>query len=91
MKKLGFGNVYNLVGGTLLWEEEGLPFAKGGQSAGFTFCPIFISIVAYKKIKTFLKNGRKSLTAAMAEARIGLGKLRAMPTRLIRPLSGCCK
>jgi rhodanese-related sulfurtransferase len=54
MKKLGFSNVYNLVGGTLLWEEEDLPFAAGGQSAGFTFCPIFISIVTYKKMKKLL-------------------------------------
>jgi len=91
MRKLGFGNVYNLVGGTLLWEEEGLPFAKGGQSAGFTFCPIFISILAFKKMKKLLENGRQSFTAAIVESRIGLEKVRAMSTRIIRPLSGCCK
>jgi len=91
MKKLGFSNVYNLVGGTLLWEEEDLPFAAGGQSAGFTFCPIFISIVTYKKMKKFLKNGRQSFSDAMAEARIALEKVRAASCRIIRPWSGCCK
>ena len=28
MQQFGFRIVYNVVGGTLLWEEEGLPFAS---------------------------------------------------------------
>ena len=52
MQQFGFQTVYNIVGGTLLWEEEGLPFASdtGGVNK-FSFCPIFISIVTFKKIK----------------------------------------
>ncbi|MBW2565122.1 MAG: rhodanese-like domain-containing protein [Deltaproteobacteria bacterium] len=48
MLRHGFEKVYNIVGGTLLWEEEGLPFAS--------FCPFFISIVTFKKIKKVLHN-----------------------------------
>jgi rhodanese-related sulfurtransferase len=52
MVRLGFQKVYNITGGTLLWEEEGLPFASGIEGANkFSFCPFFISIVAAKKIK----------------------------------------
>ena len=39
MKKVGFKEVYNIVGGTLLWEEEGLPFASGLEGPSkFAFC-----------------------------------------------------
>lgn len=52
MGQFGFQNVYNITGGTLLWEEEELPFATGTDgSSRFSFCPFFISIVAFKKIK----------------------------------------
>jgi len=58
MQQFGFRTVYNVVGGTLLWEEEGLPFASGTEGANkFSFCPFFISIVTFKKIKKFLHNG----------------------------------
>ena len=57
MQKLGFRTVYNIVGGTLLWEEEGLPFAAGTEGVNrFSFCPFFISIVTFKKIKKVLHN-----------------------------------
>ena len=52
MVRLGFQKVYNITGGTLLWEEEGLPFASGIEGVNrFSFCPFFISIVAFRKIK----------------------------------------
>ena len=52
MVGLGFRKVYNMTGGTLLWEEAGLPFASGiAGSNKFSFCPFFISIVAFKKMK----------------------------------------
>ena len=52
MLKMGFRTVYNIVGGTLLWEEEELPFASGTDGVNkFTFCPFFMSIVTFKKIK----------------------------------------
>jgi rhodanese-related sulfurtransferase len=57
MQQLGFRTVYNIVGGTLLWEEEGLPFASGTEGVNkFSFCPFFISIVTFKKIKKVLHN-----------------------------------
>ena len=57
MQQLGFRTVYNIVGGTLLWEEEGLPFASGTDGVNkFSFCPFFISIVTFKKIKKVLLN-----------------------------------
>ena len=55
MKQFGFRTVYNVVGGTLLWEEERLPFASGTEGVNkFSFCPFFISILAFKKVKKFL-------------------------------------
>jgi rhodanese-related sulfurtransferase len=57
MKQFGFQTVYNVIGGTLLWEEEGLPFASGTDGVNkFSFCPFFISITAFKKIKKILHN-----------------------------------
>jgi rhodanese-related sulfurtransferase len=57
MQQLGFRTVYNIVGGTLLWEKEGLPFASGTEGVNkFSFCPFFISIVTFKKIKKVLHN-----------------------------------
>lgn len=56
MRQFGFHSVYNIKGGTLLWEEEGLPFAsKTGRMNVFCFCPIFISIAAFRKMKKILK------------------------------------
>ena len=56
MKHAGFQTVYNLVGGTLLWEEERLPFASGTEGKNkFSFCPFLISILAIKKTKRFLQ------------------------------------
>ena len=57
MRQFGFETVYNITGGTLLWEEEGLPFASGTDGVNkFSFCPFFISIVTFKKIKKVLHN-----------------------------------
>ena len=55
MQRLGFRKVYNIVGGKLLWKEEGLPFASGTEGVNkFSFCPFFISIITFKKIKNVL-------------------------------------
>ena len=52
MKKLGFRKVYNIVGGTLLWAEDKLPFAPGLEpSSGFSWCPFANSIILWKKLK----------------------------------------
>ena len=57
MHQLGFRTVYNIIGGTLLWEEEGLPFASGTEGVNkFSFCPFFISIITFKKIKKVMHN-----------------------------------
>ena len=56
MKQFGFQKVYNIIGGTLLWEEKGLPFASGKDGVNkFSFCPFFISIITFKKIKKVLQ------------------------------------
>jgi rhodanese-related sulfurtransferase len=58
MQQFGFRTVYNVVGGTLLWEEEGLPFASGTEGVNkFSFCPFFIAIVTFKRIKKVLHSG----------------------------------
>ena len=63
MQQLEFRTVYNVVGGTLLWEEEGLPFASGTEGVNkFSFCPFFISIVTFKKIKKILHNVSSRIT-----------------------------
>jgi len=57
MKRLRFKKVYNVTGGTLLWEDEGLPFAPGTEGMNtFPFCPFLISIRTFKKIKKILHN-----------------------------------
>ncbi len=63
MQQLGFQTVYNITGGTLLWEEEGLPFASGTNGVNkFSFCPFFILIVTLKKVKKILYNVPSRIT-----------------------------
>jgi len=63
MQRLGFRKVYNIVGGTLLWKEEGLPFASGTEGVNkFSFCPFSISIMTFKKIKKILHNVSSHIT-----------------------------
>jgi len=62
MKKLGFKHVYNIVGGTLLWEEEGLPFALGLENPSRSaLCPVFMSIIAVKSVRRLFQSGYRSL------------------------------
>lgn len=57
MHQLCFRTVYNIIGGTLLWEEEGLPFAPETDGVNrFSFCPFFITIITVKKIKEVLRS-----------------------------------
>ena len=52
MQRLGFQKIYSIIGGTILWEEEGLPVAAGTSRANkFSFCPFFVTIVTLKKVK----------------------------------------
>ncbi len=63
MQRLGFRKVYNIVGGTLLWKEEGLPFASETEGVNkFSFCPFIISIMTFKKIKKILQNVSSHIT-----------------------------
>ncbi len=56
MKKAGFKRVFNLVGGTLLWEDYEYPFAKGADTVtGFTVCPVTNSQLMMKRMKAFFK------------------------------------
>lgn len=62
MKKLGFYKTYNLVGGTLLWEDYEYPFAKdAGEKHGFSICPVLNSMLVIKKIKALLKTKYKTI------------------------------
>jgi len=58
MKLLGFRRVYNLVGGTLLWEEEGLPFATGTSGTNkLSLCPFFFFVLIKKRVRQLLTSG----------------------------------
>jgi rhodanese-related sulfurtransferase len=58
MKKIGFREIYNIVGGTILWEEEGLPFASGMESSSrFALCPISILLTLMIRLKKFFQKG----------------------------------
>jgi len=69
MKKVGFRKVYNLTGGTLLWEEEGLPFASGVQGRQLSFCPIFLTIILIRKIKKVLQAGYRLVSNAAVQCK----------------------
>jgi len=57
MLHLGFQTVYNVIGGTFLWEEEGFPFATETDGVNRpSFCPFRISIVAFRRIRKVLQS-----------------------------------
>ncbi len=69
MKKLGFREVYNIVGGTILWEEEGLPFAPGlGRRSRFTLCPISNLMILVFKAKRVFQRGYQSFLGTLTTA-----------------------
>lgn len=55
MKSLGFTKIYNIIGGTLLWEEEGLPFATGRRPSKWVACPFSITIMVTRKIRKAIR------------------------------------
>ena len=56
MKALGFKTVYNITGGTLLWEEEKLPLAKGTSGVNkLDLCPFLIFTLASRKARKALE------------------------------------
>lgn len=58
MELHGFRRVYNLVGGSLLWEEEGLPFATGTSGTNkLPLCPFFIFVLIKKRVKQLWTSG----------------------------------
>ena len=58
MKRLGFKKVYNLKGGTILWQEEGLPFASDfDHRTRFTFCPFSMYLMLSTRLRKFFKKG----------------------------------
>ena len=64
MKRLGFREVYNIVGGSLLWAEEGLPFAPGLEGPPkFSLCPVTLSIKLMLKVRRFFKGKYRSLNS----------------------------
>ena len=79
MKKTGFRAVYNIIGGTILWEEEGLPFAYGFEHAAkFSLCPIFLTITLKKKFKKLIQAGSQSLINAVSAAKSFAEKKQAL-------------
>ena len=57
MQRFGFQKVYNIIGGMLLWKEEGLPFVPGLDGADkFSFCPVSILIAMFRKVKKYSHN-----------------------------------
>jgi len=63
MQRLGFRTVYSIVGGTLLWKEEGLPFASETEGVNrYSCCPFFISIMAFTKVKKILHRVSSHIT-----------------------------
>ena len=63
MKKLGFQKVYNVKGGTILWQEEGLPFAAGfDRRTRFTFGPLSISLILFVRARKMLNKGYEVLS-----------------------------
>lgn len=55
MKSLGFTKIYNIIGGTLLWEEERLPFATGRGPSKWVACPFSVTIIVTRKIRKALR------------------------------------
>ena len=53
MVRKGFHKVYNLKGGTLLWEEEGLPLVSDGKRIQRRFCPASFFVKGVRKTKRF--------------------------------------
>jgi len=51
MKSLGFKIIYNIVGGILLWNEEGLPIATGRGPGKWFACPFSITNVLGMRVK----------------------------------------
>lgn len=68
MRKIGFKKVYNLVGGTLLWEDEGLPLIESGKKSIFSFCPVAFSVKGLRKIRRFLGQDKDSPACSDVEA-----------------------
>ncbi len=54
MKRNGFNRVYNLKGGTLLWEDEGLPLLGNGKKTLLRLCPVSVLVKG-------IRNAKKSL------------------------------
>lgn len=52
MKRLGFTEVYNIVGGTVLWAEENLPFAPGLKPASsLSWCPGVNASILWRRLR----------------------------------------
>jgi len=67
MQRSGFQVIYNLVGGTVLWEEEGLPFACEAEGVKkLSFCPFQISVAVFK----WIKKGMRFLLSRIAQSKI---------------------
>lgn len=73
MKALGFKKVYNIVGGTLLWEEEGLPFATGRGPSKWIPCPISLTTIAYRKTRKAFRAAYGAAASALRSVTVVRG------------------
>jgi rhodanese-related sulfurtransferase len=71
MKDLGFRKVFNVIGGTLLWEEEGLPFATGNGPGKWSICPISNTIVVTRWIRKSLQTVYRAAVDVLRALRFG--------------------
>ena len=100
MNNAGFQKVYNLIGGTLLWEEYEYPFAKNANTAHrFSICPILNSMLIVKKSKRLFYSGYKkvirSLGITRMKKRVGefwsdLGQECKCKKMMPVTMAGCC-
>lgn len=70
MKKLEFRTVYNIIGGALLWEEEGLPFESGKRPSKWIPCPFSITMIVTRKIRKLLQTAYGSFVDAWQSVRL---------------------
>ena len=100
MKKAGFKNVFNLVGGTLLWEDFEYPFAEGADTTtGLTLCPGTNDKFMRNRMKTFFKKmgltkddhtDPETLKKKMKKAGLDFSDMCQCGDMMPSAMSGCC-
>ncbi len=91
MKKAGFQKVYNLIGGTLLWEEFEYPFAMNANRVhGFSICPFLNSMLVIKKVRHFFSQSYKWSYNKLTRA-LGLNRIKTKIQKYCSDLDQECR